>query len=57
VQATAFARVLPNADEAEAVFTQFQQPSVPDEVFEQLVAAVSHELVTLKAVLEVQCPL
>jgi len=57
VQATAFTRVLPNGDGAEVVFTQFQQPNVADEIFEQLVAAVSHELVTLKALLEVQCPL
>ena len=57
IEATAFARVVPNADGAEVVFTQFQQPNVPEEAFEQLVNAVGHELVALKAVLEVQCPL
>lgn len=57
VVATAHARVLPNAEGSEFVFTQFQQPGVPDEVFGQLAAAVGHELVTLKALLEVACPL
>jgi hypothetical protein len=57
VEAVAFARVVPNGDHAELVFTQFQQPGVADETFDQLVAAVAHELVTLKALLEVECPL
>ena len=57
VVATAYARVMPNGEGAEFVFTQFQQPGVPDEVFDQLVAAVGHELVALKALLEVECPL
>jgi hypothetical protein len=39
------------------MFTQFQQPGVPDEMFEQLVSALRHELVTLKALIEVMCPL
>jgi hypothetical protein len=55
--ATAYARVVPNGEGAEFVFTQFQQPGVPDEVFDQFVAAAGHELVSLKAVLEVECPL
>ena len=55
--ATAYARVVPNGEGAEFMFTQFQQPGVPDEVFGQLVAAVGHELVALKALLEVECPL
>ncbi|HYF47457.1 MAG TPA: SRPBCC family protein [Acidimicrobiales bacterium] len=57
VCATAYCRVVPNGDGAELVFTQFQQPGVPDEVFDQLVAALAHELVALKALLEVECPL
>ena len=57
VAATAYARVMPNGDGAEFVFTQLQQPGVPDELFDQLVAAVGHELVSLKALLEVECPL
>jgi hypothetical protein len=57
VAATAYARVVPNGDGAEFIFTQLQQPGVPDVVFDQLVAAVGHELATLKAHLEVECPL
>ena len=57
VEATAYARVVPNADASEFVFTQMQQPGVPDEFFEELVAAVGHELVALKALVEVSCPL
>lgn len=57
VTATAYARVMANGEGAEFVFTQFQQPGVPDEVFDQLVAAVGHELAALRALLEVECPL
>jgi hypothetical protein len=56
VKATAYARVVPNGDGAEFIFTHMQQPGVPDDVFEHLVAAVGHELVALKALLEVECP-
>ena len=54
---TAFARVVPNGDGTEFIFTQMQQPGVPDDVFDQLVAAVGHELAALRALLEVECPL
>jgi hypothetical protein len=57
VEAAAFARVVPNGDGAEFVFTQMQQPAVPDDVFDQLVSAVRHELIALKVLLEVECPL
>ncbi len=57
VEATAYARVVPNGDGSEFLFTQMQQPGVPDQVFEQSVAAVGHELVALKALVEVRCPL
>jgi len=57
VEAVAFARAVPNGDGPEFMFTQFQQPGVDDDTFDQLVAAVSHDLVTLKAVLKVECPL
>jgi hypothetical protein len=56
-EATAYARVVPNGNGAEFMFTQMQQAGVPDEVFDQLVTAVGHELATLKALLEVECPL
>jgi hypothetical protein len=55
--ATAYGRVIPSGEGAEFVFTQFQQPGVSDEVFGQLAAAAGHELVALKALLEVECPL
>ena len=57
VEATAYARVVPNGDGSEFLFSQVQHPHVTDEVFEQLVAAVGHELVALKALVEVRCPL
>ena len=57
MMATAYARVMPNGKGAEFAFTQFQQPGMPDEMFAKLVAAVGHEMVALKALLEVECPL
>ncbi len=57
LEVTAYSRVVPNGDGCEYTFTQFQQSGVPDEMFEQLVSAVRHELVTLKALMEVMCPL
>jgi len=56
-EAVAFARVVPNGSGSEFLFTQLQGPGVPDDEFEQLVAAVGHELGVLKALLEVECPL
>ena len=57
VEAVAFSRVMPNGDGAEYVFTQFQGPGMPDEVFDGTVKALSHEMVALKSLLEVECPL
>jgi hypothetical protein len=57
VAAAAYSRVLPAGDGADYVFTQFQSPGMSDEVFDAQVAALGHELVTLKALLEVACPL
>ena len=57
VEAIAATRVLPRGTGSEVVFTQFQGPAMPDEVFEKNVQTVSHELKVLKAVLEVECPL
>ena len=56
-QSAAYTRVMPNDAGADLVFTQFQGADVPDDVFDQLVAAVGHELTALKAILEVECPL
>jgi hypothetical protein len=56
-EASAYARIVPNGDGAEFIFTQMRQPGVPDDVFDRLVTAVGHELAALKALLEVECPL
>jgi hypothetical protein len=56
VEALAASRVVPNGAGSEYVFTQFQTPGMPDEVFEKNVKALEHELTVLRAVLEVQCP-
>ena len=57
VEGAANSRVLPNGNASEYVFTQFQAPDMPDEVFAKSVRALAHELTVLKAVLEVECPL
>ena len=51
-EALAASRVLPNGDGAEYVFTQFQTPGMPNEVFTRQVHALREELVILKALLE-----
>jgi hypothetical protein len=57
VEGVAHSRVLARGAGAEYVFTQFQSPSMPDDVFDGQVEALGHELIALKAVLEVECPL
>lgn len=57
VEGLAGSRVLPRGAGSEYVFTQFQPPGMPDEVFAKNVQAVTHELTVLKALLEVECPL
>jgi len=52
LEALAASRVLPNGDGAEYVFTQFQAPGMPDDVFTGQVHALREELVILKALLE-----
>ena len=49
--------MLPNGDGAEVLFTQFQSPGLFDEAFAAQVRAVGRELVTLRALAEVECPL
>jgi uncharacterized protein YndB with AHSA1/START domain len=53
---TAYARVIPNGEGADVVFTQQQAPGMPDDVFDANVAALGHELTVLKALVEVACP-
>jgi len=57
VEVPAATRVLANEDGAEYVFTMFQPPGMPDEVFEQQIAELARELIVLKANVESACPL
>lgn len=57
VEVLAASRVVPRGTAAEYVFTQFQAPGMPDEVFTKNVQTIKHELTVLKALLEVDCPL
>jgi hypothetical protein len=57
VEALAASRVIPRGKASEYVFTQFQAPGMPEDVFEMNVNAVQHELTVLKAIAEVECPL
>lgn len=50
-EVTAFSRVLPHDDGAEYVFTQFQAPGMPDDVFQAQVRALKEELVVLRAIM------
>jgi hypothetical protein len=50
VEAVAYSRVLPNGDGAEFVFSQFQAPGMPDEVFAGQRAALAEELAILPAI-------
>ncbi len=56
VEVTASSRVVARGQGAEYVFTQVQPPGMADEAFARSAAAVAHELVVLKALLEVDCP-
>ena len=57
VEALAASRVIPRGKASEYVFTQFQAPGMPDDIFKMSVKAVEHELTVLKAIAEVECPL
>src|SRR6058998_1942820 len=52
LEALAASRVLPNGDGAAYVFTQFQTPGMPEDVFTGQVHALREELEILKALLE-----
>jgi hypothetical protein len=57
VRNTAYSRAVAAGDGALYSFTQLQSADMADEVFEANIAAVHHELVALKAILEVECPI
>jgi hypothetical protein len=54
---TAWTRVVAVDRGALFTFTQVQPTGMPDDMFAAQVRALSHELLTLKALLEVECPL
>ncbi len=56
VEVTAWARVVTVDDGSMVTFAQAQPAGMPDDVFAAQVAAVEHELATLRAVMEVSCP-
>jgi hypothetical protein len=58
VEAAAFSRVMPNGLGAEYVFTQFQAPGMPDEVFDGQVQALVEELQVLRSLIQarIACP-
>lgn len=47
VEIVAYSRILPNGEGAEYLFTQFQFPGMPDEVFAGLKTALGEELAIL----------
>lgn len=57
VEGCAASRVIPSTSGVEYVFTQFQAPDMPDEIFDKNIKALEHELKVLKALLEIECPL
>lgn len=58
IELAAYSRVLPNADGAEYVFTQFQSAGMSDDVFRSQVHALVEELQVLRATIAAQlaCP-
>jgi hypothetical protein len=57
VRNTAFSRTVAAGQGTLYSFTQLQPTDMTDAVFEMNTAAVRHELVALKAILEVECPI
>jgi hypothetical protein len=58
IEVAAFSRVVPNGTGAEYIFTQFQSPGMPDDVFEHQVRALVEELHVLRALIQARaaCP-
>jgi hypothetical protein len=57
IDVLAASRVVPRRTGSEYVFTQFQAPGMPDDVFDKNVRTLAHELTVLRALMEVECPL
>jgi hypothetical protein len=56
VTIVAWSRVVGDDRCSQFSFTQMQAPGMPDGVFDAQVEALRHELVVLKARMEVRCP-
>jgi hypothetical protein len=58
VDAVARSRVVPNDDDSEYLFTQFQTPDMPDEVFEAQRTTLADELEVLRRIFKARasCP-
>jgi hypothetical protein len=59
VEAVAYSRLLPNNTGAEYIFTQFQSPDMPDDVFADQRNALAEELALLPILFRAQaaCPI
>jgi len=54
--APAYTRAVAAGDGTVYTFTMVQPPEMPDAAFDAQIAALDHELVVLKSVVEVACP-
>jgi Polyketide cyclase / dehydrase and lipid transport len=53
----AYTRAVAAADETVYTFTMLQPPEMPDAAFDAQIGALDRELVVLKSIVEVACPL
>jgi Polyketide cyclase / dehydrase and lipid transport len=53
----AYTRAVAAGDQTVYTFTMLQPPEMPDAAFDAQIAALDHELVVLKSIVEVACPL
>jgi hypothetical protein len=53
----AYTRAVAAGEQTVYTFTMLQPPEMPDAAFDAQIAALDHELVVLKSVVEVACPL
>ena len=52
----AYTRAMAAGEQTVYTFTMVQAPEMPDTAFEAQIAALDHELVVLKSIVEVACP-
>jgi hypothetical protein len=53
----AYTRAVAAGDQTVYTFTMLQPPGMPDDAFDAQIVALGHELVVLKSIAEVACPL